>query len=139
MVLTYYAKIEFVRPKQPEKPVRKPVKLTAITIKGKGWPKAVNTARPNSAVVNAVRAIRSNDCLGTKAHVRDTCPISQTLRFFDGRLFLLGRCHKEGNITVSRKNNMYSVDMKNIVSKESLTCLVAKATLDESMLWHKRL
>ncbi|GJV39094.1 putative ribonuclease H-like domain-containing protein [Tanacetum coccineum] len=34
---------------------------------------------------------------------------------------------------------MYSVDMKNIVPKESLTCLVAKATLDESMLWHRRL
>ncbi|GJX83076.1 putative ribonuclease H-like domain-containing protein [Tanacetum coccineum] len=33
---------------------------------------------------------------------------------------------------------MYSVDMKNIVPKESLTCLVAKATLDESMLWHRR-
>ncbi|GJY03429.1 putative ribonuclease H-like domain-containing protein [Tanacetum coccineum] len=34
---------------------------------------------------------------------------------------------------------MYIVDMKNIVPKESLTCLVAKATLDESMLWHRRL
>ncbi|GJY82195.1 retrovirus-related pol polyprotein from transposon TNT 1-94 [Tanacetum coccineum] len=34
---------------------------------------------------------------------------------------------------------MYSVDMKNIVPKECLTCLVAKATLDESMLWHRRL
>ncbi|GKC90478.1 ribonuclease H-like domain-containing protein, partial [Tanacetum coccineum] len=40
---------------------------------------------------------------------------------------------------VPRKNNMYSVDMKNIVPKESLTCLVAKATLDESILWHRRL
>ncbi|GKC25095.1 ribonuclease H-like domain-containing protein, partial [Tanacetum coccineum] len=30
------AKIEFVKAKQHEKPVRKPVKLTAITIKGKG-------------------------------------------------------------------------------------------------------
>ncbi|GKE77778.1 hypothetical protein Tco_1543898, partial [Tanacetum coccineum] len=38
-----------------------------------------------------------------------------------------------------RKNNMYSADMKNIVPKESLNCLVANATLDESMLWHKRL
>ncbi|GKA28177.1 putative ribonuclease H-like domain-containing protein [Tanacetum coccineum] len=37
-------------------------------------------------------------------------------------------------LKVPRKNNMYSVDMKNIVPKESLTCLVAKATLDESML-----
>ncbi|GJW67431.1 putative ribonuclease H-like domain-containing protein [Tanacetum coccineum] len=43
------AKIEFVRPKQQEKPVRKPVK-----------PKAVNTARPNSAVVNVVRANQVN-------------------------------------------------------------------------------
>ncbi|GJS96257.1 putative ribonuclease H-like domain-containing protein [Tanacetum coccineum] len=37
------------------------------------------------------------------------------------------------------KDNMYSFDMKNIIPKESLTCLVAKATLDESMLWHRRL
>ncbi|GKA32272.1 retrovirus-related pol polyprotein from transposon TNT 1-94 [Tanacetum coccineum] len=36
-------------------------------------------------------------------------------------------------------NNYNSFDMKNIVPKESLTCLVAKATLDESMLWHRRL
>ncbi|GJX73017.1 hypothetical protein Tco_0311612 [Tanacetum coccineum] len=39
-------------------------------------------------------------------------------------------------LKVPRKNNMYIVDMKNIVPKESLTCLVAKVTLDESMLWH---
>nr|GEY83078.1 hypothetical protein [Tanacetum cinerariifolium] len=42
-------------------------------------------------------------------------------------------------LKVPRKNNMYSVDINNIVPKESLTCLVAKATLDESMLWHRRL
>nr|GEW22663.1 hypothetical protein [Tanacetum cinerariifolium] len=32
-----------------------------------------------------------------------------------------------------------SFDMKNILPKESLTFLVAKATLDESILWYKRL
>ncbi|GKC12064.1 putative ribonuclease H-like domain-containing protein [Tanacetum coccineum] len=42
-------------------------------------------------------------------------------------------------LKIPRKDNMYSFDMKNIVPKESLTCLVAKATLDESMLWHMRL
>ncbi|GJS78847.1 putative ribonuclease H-like domain-containing protein [Tanacetum coccineum] len=42
-------------------------------------------------------------------------------------------------LKISRKDNMYSFDMKNIVPKESLTCLVAKATLDKSMLWHRRL
>ncbi|GJW36387.1 putative ribonuclease H-like domain-containing protein [Tanacetum coccineum] len=41
--------------------------------------------------------------------------------------------------TVPRKNNMYSVDLKNIVPKGGLTCLFAKATSDESKLWHRRL
>nr|GEX90597.1 ribonuclease H-like domain-containing protein [Tanacetum cinerariifolium] len=40
---------------------------------------------------------------------------------------------------VPRKNNMYSVDLKNIVPKEGLTFLFAKATSDESKLWRKRL
>ncbi|GJS44317.1 putative ribonuclease H-like domain-containing protein [Tanacetum coccineum] len=76
------SKIEFVKPKQQEKPVRKPVKY-------------------------------------------DEMYRSELLK-----LVLL---------KVPRKNNMYSVDMKNIIPKESLTYLVAKATLDESMLWHRRL
>ncbi|GKD71030.1 hypothetical protein Tco_1325120, partial [Tanacetum coccineum] len=42
-------------------------------------------------------------------------------------------------LKIPRKNNMYSFDMKNNVPKESLTYLIAKATLDESMLWHRRL
>nr|GEV30635.1 hypothetical protein [Tanacetum cinerariifolium] len=40
---------------------------------------------------------------------------------------------------VPRKNNMYSVDLKNIVPKGGLTCLFAKVTSDESKLWHRRL
>nr|GEU31659.1 ribonuclease H-like domain-containing protein [Tanacetum cinerariifolium] len=55
-VVPTIARVEVVRPKQQEKPVRKTVRLATITIKGKGWPRAVNTARPNSTVVNAVRA-----------------------------------------------------------------------------------
>ncbi|GJS17971.1 putative ribonuclease H-like domain-containing protein [Tanacetum coccineum] len=42
-------------------------------------------------------------------------------------------------LKIPRKDNMYNFDMKNIVHKESLTCLVAKATSDESTLWHRRL
>ncbi|GJT72929.1 putative ribonuclease H-like domain-containing protein [Tanacetum coccineum] len=42
-------------------------------------------------------------------------------------------------LRVPRKNNMYSVDLKNIVLKGGLTCLFAKATSDESKLWHRRL
>nr|GEW31077.1 putative ribonuclease H-like domain-containing protein [Tanacetum cinerariifolium] len=46
---------------------------------------------------------------------------------------------KEGKSQVPRKNNMYSVDLKNIIPKGDLTCLFAKATSDESKLWHRRL
>ncbi|GJZ83063.1 putative ribonuclease H-like domain-containing protein [Tanacetum coccineum] len=42
-------------------------------------------------------------------------------------------------LKVPRKNNMYSVDLKNIVPKGGLTCLFAKATSDESKLSHRRL
>nr|GEU80357.1 hypothetical protein [Tanacetum cinerariifolium] len=34
---------------------------------------------------------------------------------------------------------MYNVDLKNVVPSGDLTCLFAKATIDESNLWHKRL
>nr|GEZ71964.1 hypothetical protein [Tanacetum cinerariifolium] len=40
---------------------------------------------------------------------------------------------------VPRENNMYNVNLKNIIPSEDLTCLFAKATLDESNLWHRRL
>ncbi|GKF50527.1 hypothetical protein Tco_0146994 [Tanacetum coccineum] len=39
-------------------------------------------------------------------------------------------------LRVPRKNNMYSVDLKNRVPKGGLTCLFPKATSDESKLWH---
>nr|GEU82560.1 retrovirus-related Pol polyprotein from transposon TNT 1-94 [Tanacetum cinerariifolium] len=42
-------------------------------------------------------------------------------------------------LRVPRENNMYNVDLKNIVPLRDLTCLFAKAILDESNLWHRRL
>nr|GEW01678.1 ribonuclease H-like domain-containing protein [Tanacetum cinerariifolium] len=42
-------------------------------------------------------------------------------------------------LRVPRDNNMYNVDLKNIVPSGDLTCLFLKATLDESNLWHRRL
>nr|GEV07208.1 hypothetical protein [Tanacetum cinerariifolium] len=38
-----------------------------------------------------------------------------------------------------RQHNMYSIDLNNIVPHKSLTCLVTKALVDESMLCHRRL
>ncbi|GJV47900.1 putative ribonuclease H-like domain-containing protein [Tanacetum coccineum] len=59
----------------------------------------------------------------------------------DGGYVAFGGITKGGKITdrVPRKNNMYSVDLKNIVPKGGLTCLFAKSIIDESKLWHRRL
>nr|GEW29449.1 putative ribonuclease H-like domain-containing protein [Tanacetum cinerariifolium] len=38
-----------------------------------------------------------------------------------------------------RQHNMYSIDLNNIVPHKDLTCLVAKASADEGMLWYRRL
>nr|GFB51501.1 hypothetical protein [Tanacetum cinerariifolium] len=38
-----------------------------------------------------------------------------------------------------RQHNMYSINLNNIVPHRDLTCLVAKASTDECMLWHRRL
>ncbi|GJZ06077.1 putative ribonuclease H-like domain-containing protein [Tanacetum coccineum] len=42
-------------------------------------------------------------------------------------------------LKVPRQNNMYSFDLKNVVPSGGLTYLFAKATIDESNLWHRRL
>nr|GFA71009.1 hypothetical protein [Tanacetum cinerariifolium] len=38
-----------------------------------------------------------------------------------------------------RQHNRYSIDLNNIVPHKDLTCLVAKASVDEGMIWHRRL
>nr|GEX84288.1 ribonuclease H-like domain-containing protein [Tanacetum cinerariifolium] len=43
------------------------------------------------------------------------------------------------DLKTPRQHNMYSIDLNNIVSHIDLTCLVAKASTDECMLWHRRL
>ncbi|GKD84696.1 putative ribonuclease H-like domain-containing protein, partial [Tanacetum coccineum] len=98
---------------------------------------------------------------GCSRHMTGNMSYLSDLKEFDGGYVTFGGGAKGGKITdivcfvlspdfkltdesqvllkVTRKNNMYSVDMKNIIPKESLSCLVAKATLDESMLWHRRI
>nr|GEX42958.1 putative reverse transcriptase domain-containing protein [Tanacetum cinerariifolium] len=64
---------------------------------------------------------------------------SEGKRQKDDKGFIDSGCSSLLLLKIPRKDNMYNFDMKNIVPKENLTCLVAKATLDESLLWHRRL
>ncbi|GKA95294.1 uncharacterized mitochondrial protein-like protein [Tanacetum coccineum] len=125
----------------------------------------VNTAKPKS-ILNAVKgnqvnAVKASACWGnSQMDLQDqgvidsgcsrhmTWNMSYLTNFeeIDGGYVAFGGNSKGGKIigrctikTVPRKNNMYSVDLKNIVTKGGLTCLFAKATSDESKLWHRRL
>ncbi|GJX08183.1 ribonuclease H-like domain-containing protein [Tanacetum coccineum] len=116
-----------------------------------GRPRAVNTSRAShNKMIKDLLTVCSRHMTGNIAYLSD-------FKEFDGGYVAFGRGAYGGRITgkgtfklilldenqillkIPRKDNMYSFDMKNIVPKESLTCLVAKATLDESMLWHRRL
>nr|GEV17211.1 hypothetical protein [Tanacetum cinerariifolium] len=103
-VFTTVAKKEFVRPKQQEKLVRKPVK-----------PRPVNTARPNSTVVNAVRVnqIQVSDGLGPQRklislfYVLGTCPISLTSKNLMKDMLPLGEEPKEEELLIKGRLKVY--------------------------------
>ncbi|GJR41731.1 putative ribonuclease H-like domain-containing protein [Tanacetum coccineum] len=203
IVFPTVAKIEFVRPKQQEKPVRKPVNAVKASACWVWRPTKLNNASIILKKHNYVDArdqgyvdsgcsrhmtgntsyllefkefdrgyvtfgggakgekIISKGTLKTGKldfedvyfvkelqfnlfSVSQMCDKKNSVLFTDTGCFVLSLDFKLADesqvlLKVPRKNNMYSVDMKNIVPKECLTCLVAKATLDESMLWHRRL
>ncbi|GJW90754.1 putative ribonuclease H-like domain-containing protein [Tanacetum coccineum] len=147
----------------------KPMSFNAVKVKvNTVRQKAVKNARQNSVVVNVVRGKPQQDDTrfinsGCSRHMTGNiaylmlhlgeehmvveflmCDKKNYVLFTDTECLVLSPNFKlpdESQILfkIPRKDNMYSFDMKNIVPKESLTCLVAKATSDESMLWHRRL
>jgi hypothetical protein len=56
--------------------------------------------------------------------------LSPEFRLEDGNLVML---------RAPRANDVYSIDLKNINSVERSTCLIARATMEEANLWHRRL
>ncbi|GJS81699.1 ribonuclease H-like domain-containing protein [Tanacetum coccineum] len=76
--------------------------------------------------------------------VSQMCDKKNNVLFTDTECVVLSSDFKLTNenhvlLKVPRKDNMYSVDLRNVVPQGGLTCLFAKATLDESNLWHRRL
>ncbi|GKA23605.1 ribonuclease H-like domain-containing protein [Tanacetum coccineum] len=153
-----------LRPLNSARPVNTAHPKTTV-YSARPMPKAVNIARPNTTLVNAVNANQGHPQIEDQGYVDSGCSRHMTgnmsylsyFKAFDGGYVTFKEGAKGEIITskgtlkthkldfedvllkVPRKNNMYSVNMKNIVPKECLTCLVAKATLDESILWHRRL
>nr|GEW55006.1 hypothetical protein [Tanacetum cinerariifolium] len=75
--------------------------------------------------------------------VSQMCDKKNIVLFTDTECLVLSPNFKLPNesqvrLRVPRENNMYNVNLKNIVPSGDLTCLFAKATIDESNLWHRR-
>ncbi|GJS77318.1 putative ribonuclease H-like domain-containing protein [Tanacetum coccineum] len=117
---------------------------------------SVNTARPkavlNDVKGNQVNAVKASACWqdlqmkgvidsGCLRHITGNMSYLTDFEEIDGGYVAFRGNPKGGKITgkVPRKYNMYSVDLKNIVTKGGLTCLFANVTSDESKLWHRRL
>nr|GEV04599.1 ribonuclease H-like domain-containing protein [Tanacetum cinerariifolium] len=76
--------------------------------------------------------------------VSQICDNKNNVLFTDSECIVLGRDFKlldDVNVLLRtpRQHNMYSINLNNIVPHKDLTCLVAKASADECMLWHRRL
>ncbi|GJS84168.1 ribonuclease H-like domain-containing protein [Tanacetum coccineum] len=143
------AKIEFVRPKQQEKPVRKPVKYAemyryTIVLMDTWFPRAVlmktslrslnttrpvNTAHPKTTVWSSTKINQAMLTVDCSRHMTRNMSYISEFKLLREVMLPLGEERKEGIIT-SKEDLKTVFDMKNIV---------LKATLDESMLWHRRL
>lgn len=71
--------------------------------------------------------------------VSQMCDKKHRVLFSEDECYILSKDYKlpdesEVLLKIPRKGNLYSIKMNNIVAKENVTCLLAKATLDESML-----
>nr|GEU64445.1 hypothetical protein [Tanacetum cinerariifolium] len=104
---------------------------------------------------DALRRSKSGTCpifMTLKLSIKDRLPLVEIQRviydkknnvlFTDNECVVLSHEFKLPDenqvlLRVPRENNMYNVDLKNIVPFGD--CLFAKATLDESNLWHRRL
>ncbi|GJZ93144.1 hypothetical protein Tco_0665209 [Tanacetum coccineum] len=76
--------------------------------------------------------------------VSQICDNKNSVLFTDSECLVLGKDFKLADdshvlLRTPRQQNMYSIDLKNVVPHKNLTCLIAKASEDESMLWHRRL
>nr|GEY45563.1 hypothetical protein [Tanacetum cinerariifolium] len=78
----------------------------------------------------------SRHMIGNKAHLADYQEFKGGFIAFGGGN---GKITDKGTIKASRQHNMYSFNLKNIDPSGDLSCLFAKASIDESNKWHRRL
>ncbi|GJY44985.1 hypothetical protein Tco_0433198 [Tanacetum coccineum] len=81
---------------------------------------------------------------GSKGYITWICDKKNKVLFTDSECLVLSPKFKLPDenqvlLRIPRQNNMYSFNLENIVPSGGLACLIAKATIDESNKWHRRL
>ncbi|KAI3719376.1 hypothetical protein L6452_20273 [Arctium lappa] len=76
--------------------------------------------------------------------VSQVCDKKHSILFTDSECIILAPGFKVVDekmilLRTPRKDNVYCLDMENVSTDSSLNCLVSKASLDESSLWHRRM
>ncbi|GJW05890.1 uncharacterized mitochondrial protein-like protein [Tanacetum coccineum] len=146
------SKIEFVRPKQQEKLVRKPVKYAKMyrSQRPRGNQRNWNNQKSQQLGNDFVMHNKACYVCGSFDHLQYTCKQKRQLNWngqksnqLDTKCLVLSPNFKlpdENQILlkIPRKTYVTVFDIRPI-SKESFDLSCAKATTDESMLWHKRL
>ncbi|GJX68720.1 putative ribonuclease H-like domain-containing protein [Tanacetum coccineum] len=114
--------VEFTKPENHEKPVKKSVRVSRNCMINKS---------PRGADIRGIGMDRRKPHMMIKDFVKQWClkaHVWETIAYLSNLQENLRMVH------IALEECIWCFDMKNIVPKESLTCLVAKATLDESML-----
>nr|GEW38140.1 putative ribonuclease H-like domain-containing protein [Tanacetum cinerariifolium] len=151
-ITTIVPKTSVTRPRQAKIVVTKPHSPPRQHINRSPSPKASNFP-PKVTVVKASMGT-CPICHNLRSSMVDMLPLVETQRvmcdkknsvlFTDTECLVLSPGFKVPDenqvlLRVLREINMYNVNLKNIVPSGDLTCLFAKATLNESNLWHRRL
>nr|GEW23970.1 ribonuclease H-like domain-containing protein [Tanacetum cinerariifolium] len=128
----------------PKINVTRPRYAHLIVTKSKSPIRRHITRSPSQKTSNSPPRVTAVQATVVLFSVSQMCDKKNSVLFTDTECLVLSPDFKLPNesqvlLRVPRENNMYNVNLKNIVPSGNLTCLFAKATIDESNLWHRRL
>nr|GEV38094.1 ribonuclease H-like domain-containing protein [Tanacetum cinerariifolium] len=148
-VSTIVPKIKVTRPTQykpivtkPNSPTIRHINRSPSLMASNSPPRVTSVQAP---VGNPQHALKDKGVIDSGcSSVSQMCDKKNSVLFTDTECLVLSPDFKLPDenqllLRVPREINMYNVNLKNIIPSGDLTCLFAKATFDESNLWHRRL
>nr|GEW14810.1 uncharacterized mitochondrial protein AtMg00810-like [Tanacetum cinerariifolium] len=143
LVSVVVPKIKVTRPSHAKPIVTKPNSPIRQHLTCSPSPKGRNSPSKGTAIKapvgNPQHALKDKGVIdsGCSWHMTGNMSYLSYFKELNGGYVAFGGNPKGVLLKVPRENNMYNVNLKNIVPSGDLTCLFAKATIDESNLWHR--